>query len=81
MPYIPEDTREKVLRTNDSAVGGELAFQFLHLARRYIASKGDSVNYNSFADVIAALEVAKFIFQDEDVRAYESFKRRENGDV
>jgi hypothetical protein len=81
MPYIKQMDRKHIDMGSPPRVGGELAYVFLAAARQYIANKRDAANYNSYADVIAAMEVAKFIFQDEDVRWYEAVKRQQNGDV
>lgn len=81
MPFITQEARDRVHTTNLATTGGELSFLFLFHARRYIATRGPSLCYDDFADVVAALEGTKFVFQDEDLRRYEATKRHENGDV
>ena len=78
MPYIKPETRSKV--ESQGALGsGELKYQVTRVIEKYRATHDDS--YQTFNDIIGALEGAKLEFSRRVVAPYEDRKRRENGDV
>jgi hypothetical protein len=74
MPYISQDRRGRLPET-----AGELNYAFTYLINYYRGLKGAS--YQTFNDIIGALEGAKIEFYRRIVIPYEDEKRRENGDV
>ncbi len=80
MPYITQKRRAD-FRVYASApeTAGELNFLFTDLALSYLDNNGTS--YQSFNDIIGALEGAKLELYRRKVAAYEDSKIAENGDV
>lgn len=81
MPYIPLDGRTG-FSTNAEAIPadpGQLNYAITAIIVRYIRSKG--TRYQTFNDVLGALEGAKLEFYRRVVVPYEEGKRELNGDV
>jgi hypothetical protein len=80
MPYIKADKRwdiqsGAVLPT----IAGELNYKITQVLLDYVKSKGAS--YQTFNDILGALEGAKQEFYRRVVSKYEDQKISENGDV
>lgn len=83
MPFTTPGKRY-LARQQGAYDGGDLAYLFLYEARRFLRHRVEDardLRYQDFANVLAAFESAKFVFQDQDMREYEATKRHENGDV
>jgi hypothetical protein len=82
MPYIFEDDRDRLDHTDlfDLApdTAGELNYAFTTLALNYL---GRNPSYQSFNDVVGALEGAKLELYRRKVAPYEDTKKMQNGDV
>jgi hypothetical protein len=84
MPYITRE-RRKVLEYNEDCKKefpfspGELNYMFCELAKDYITIKGES--YQTYNDIIGALEGAKMEIYRRLIAPYEENKIKENGDV
>lgn len=82
MPYIRPSTRDKFadgLPRLAPQNPGELNYLFSSLVAAYLDLVG--WNYQSFNDVIGALDGAKMEFYRRHVAPYEDRKIAENGDV
>lgn len=85
MPYIKQEARTQLdssLPQRDEfvpATAGELNYCFTRFAMEYLAVKG--VNYQSFNDIVGALEGAKLELYRRMIAPYETTKCAENGDV
>lgn len=80
MPYIKPEDRETVLkRVRDPRTAGELNFLFTDLINRYLTENG--VCYQSFNDIVGALEGAKLEMYRRLVAGYEDKKIIENGEA
>jgi len=80
MPYIKQEDRDVILnRTRDPRTAGELNFLFTDLINRYLTENG--VCYQSFNDIVGALEGAKLEVYRRLVAGYEDKKIIENGEV
>lgn len=86
MPYITQARRDPVVTEQPPAKGvneplnaGELTFQVAHVTEAYRALKGDS--FQTYADIVAALECAKQEFYRRVAAPYETGKESANGDV
>ena len=78
MPYIKREAQWELLnRAPETA--GELNFLFTIQAKEYIKVKGES--YQTYNDIIGALEGCKMELYRRLVAAYEDKKIVENGDV
>ena len=78
MPYIKESIRDTV--KNDTAFSaGELNYQVTCLLEKYRDLHGDG--YDTFNDIIGALDCTKMEFYRRVVVPYEDEKLKENGDV
>lgn len=83
MPYIKQERRLYVdpVTASDferAKTAGELNYQLTMLIKDYLADKS---GYQSYNDVIGALEGCKLEFYARVVRPYEDTKIEENGDV
>lgn len=84
MPYITKE-RRKSLNVNgwdttfDIQNAGELNYMFTMLALSYLEDMG--VRYQTYNDIIGALEGAKLEMYRRMVAPYEDTKKEENGDV
>lgn len=78
MPYIkPEDRTLYKVRTFKGP--GELNYAFTELCVRYLGERGES--YQTYNDIIGALEGAKLEMYRRRVGAYEDAAKDKNGDV
>ncbi len=78
MPYIPKEERKRVLMNGANSCG-ELNYLFTYWIKKYINDHGQK--YQTFNDIIGALEGAKIEIYRRDIAPYEDCKRNENGDV
>lgn len=82
MPYI-EPKRRKELKIKGieelPQTSGELNYTFTYFINWYLNQKGES--YQTYNDIIGALEGAKLELYARKVRPYEDIKIKENGDV
>ena len=74
MPYIPENRR-----LDDAETAGELSYMFVITINDYIRLKKES--YQTYNDIIGALESVKLEIYRRLVTKYEDKKIIENGDV
>ena len=81
MPYIDLDRKlDLVPKADDTpASPGELNFLFTVIALQYLADEGES--YQTYNDIIGALEGAKLELYRRSISKYEDKKIKENGDV
>ncbi len=78
MPYIKQEDRN--LNTILSPrTAGELNYSFTETIQNYVRTKGKS--YQTFNDIIGALEGAKLELYRRRIADYEDVKIAENGDV
>jgi hypothetical protein len=73
-PYIPKDRRGRLPEN-----AGELNYAFTYLINYYLGLRGKS--YQTFNDIIGALEGAKLEVYRRVAVPYEEIKRAERGDV
>lgn len=78
MPYIKTEDR-KLLQTYTPSTAGELNYTFTLAIMNYIKTKGES--YQTYNDIIGALEGAKLELVRRKVNDYEDIKIQANGDV
>lgn len=88
MPYIPQVHREKYDRAVQliqdefnlsSSNAGQLNYLISKTIQAYTNVKG--YNYQTFNDIIGALEGAKLELYRREVAPYEEVKIKENGDI
>jgi len=79
MPYITPERREALQKGELPENAGELNYLFSVIGGNYIKRKGKS--YQTFNDVIGALEGAKLELYRIVCSRYEDLKREINGDV
>jgi hypothetical protein len=80
MPYITRDRRiELGMREDVPRNAGELNYTFTWAALEYIRENGES--YQTYNDIIGALEGAKLELYRRRVASYEDGKKAVNGDV
>ena len=79
MPYISTKDRLRLFNGASPETPGELNFVITTLIKAYYLRKGSS--YQTFNDVIGALEGAKLETYRIDIAPYEDMKRKENGEV
>ena len=79
MPYITKDRRISKDHFPVPITPGELNFMITLLIQRYMEKR--EPNYQTFNDVLGALEGAKLEFYRRVVVPYEDEKIIENGDV
>ena len=80
MPYILEHQRKQILEERrDPRDAGELNFLFTHVINCYLTENG--VCYQSFNDIVGALEGAKLEMYRRLVAGYEDQKVESNGDA
>jgi len=77
MPYIEEFSREgaEILPTT----AGELSYNFAITVKEYLLLKKES--YQTYTEIIGALEATKLEIYRRLVAKYEDFKIKTNGDV
>lgn len=79
MPYIDPKRRVKIRESIDVKTSGELNYIITQCLCLYRLKHQDS--YQTFNDILGALEGAKSEFYRRVVVPYEEQKRFENGDV
>lgn len=80
MPYIPEFERDLYDPVAVPAkTQGQLNFQITCLLKQYLDAHGYS--YETFNDILGAVEGAKLEFYRRKVVGYEDRKIEQNGDV
>lgn len=85
MPYIKPDYRKKFedsldsLRYSPFTSPGELNYFITEICLGYLGNKGKS--YQTFNDIMGALEGCKMEFYRRKVAGYEDGKIIQNGDV
>lgn len=86
MPYISPTDREFldilvscIKATRNINTAGKLNYLFTHIMKRYLEIKG--VSYQSYNDIIGALEGAKLELYRRQIGDYENSKINEHGDV
>ena len=82
MPYIKKDRR--YIFTQDTTEvfasnAGELNYMVTRLVQAYLKHKGES--YQTYNDIMGALEGAKLELYRRKIAPYEDTKIKENGDV
>lgn len=80
MPYITKDRRDVLsesARIPDTC--GELNYLVTMLVRSYLQRKGEC--YQTYNDIVGALECAKLEVYRRKISLYENLKISENGDV
>ncbi len=78
MPYIPIAARAHV-NLGSMANAGELNYAVTLLIKQYLLQRGEK--YQTYNDILGALEGAKLELYARKIRAYEDNKMAENGDV
>lgn len=78
MPYIDRESKSS-LSFLDARTPGELNYMITKEIIKYVDTRG--LSYQTFNDVIGALESAKLEFYRRAVAPYEDIKIKENGDV
>lgn len=85
MPYINKTRRDALVNDcyeddNDNVENaGELNYEFTMLIKRYMEYHRES--YQTYNDIIGALEGAKLELYRRKLVPYEELKKAENGDV
>ena len=79
MPYIDKKRREELDLKFDPKTAGELNYVITNQLVNYIFLNGES--YQTFNDIMGALEGAKLEIYRRQISPYEDVKARENGDV
>lgn len=79
MPYIPQARRDALNASHAPIKAGELNYLFTKMILNYLYLNEES--YQSYNDILGALEGAKLELYARKVRPYEDKKIKENGDV
>ena len=79
MPYITDTNKEEIGQGKTPSTPGELNYCFTLLAVEYLKNKGE--RYQTYNDIIGALECAKLEMYRRKTAPYEDKKITENGDV
>lgn len=79
MPYIKKERRDLLDLKFDPKTAGELNYVITNQLVNYIFLHGES--YQSYNDIMGALEGAKMEIYRRQIAEYEDVKARENGDV
>lgn len=79
MPYITFDDKHKIRHGDSAKTAGELNYCFTELVKKYLIDKGES--YQTYNDIVGALEGAKLELYRRKVSFYEDSKIKSNGDV
>lgn len=80
MPYITEGRRIDLLKSGHDMEGsGELNYIITRILNRYVEQRGES--YQTFNDIVGALECAKLEYYRRVIAPYEAQKAHDNGDV
>jgi len=78
MPYIKPEAREALTSLSPSSAG-ELNYSITLLVKEYLETLGES--YQTYNDIIGALECAKLELYRRKISGYEDVKIKDNGDV
>lgn len=79
MPYIKQEDRDMIDEGARPDTPGELNYLLTLCLLDYVEDKGES--YQTYNDIIGALEACKLEFYRRRVAPYEDLKIAENGDV
>jgi hypothetical protein len=79
MPYIKQEVRDIITDGGLPVNAGELNYTFTKIILSYIQLKSES--YQTYNDIIGALEGAKLELYRRKIAPYENKKIQENGDV
>lgn len=79
MPYIVQGAKDSLERGAKPHNAGDLTYQLQQVVQDYIESHGRA--YQTYAEVLGALEGCKADFIDRVLLPHERRKRIENGDV
>lgn len=84
MPYIKADRRRAILLSSALKEeylrsSGELNYLITWVAKEYLYNHGES--YQTYNDIMGALEGAKLELYRRKIAGYEKLKIEENGDV
>lgn len=85
MPYVDQTSRDKLsnlintIHLANVLSAGELNYAITNLIIAFIENKG--VSYQTYNDVLGALEGAKLELYRREIIKYEDDKRKTNGDV
>ncbi len=78
MPYIEKEGRRRVLMKGAQSAG-ELNYLFTYWIKKYLHDHGKK--YQTFNDIIGALEGCKLEIYRREIAPYEDIKISKNGDV
>lgn len=79
MPYIKQERKTAIWAGDPPDNAGELNYIITLQIRNYFEKKGKS--YQTYNDIIGALEGAKLELYRRRISLYEDKKRKDNGDV
>ena len=80
MPYIEAETRDRIdILKQAPKTAGELNYIIHHTIEEYLQE--NLHKYQSYNDVVGALECAKLEFYRRMVSSYEDLKIKHNGDI
>lgn len=81
MPYIKSEDRKRLAHFDNQhpQTAGELNYLITLLIQRYVKEKG--ICYQSFNDVVGAMECSKMELTRRFINKYEEEKIEQNGDV
>jgi hypothetical protein len=79
MPYINENDRYIIDTGSKPKNAGEFNYNIHVLMEKYLSYKGE--NYQTYNDIIGALECAKLELYRRRISKYEAVKAEENGDI
>lgn len=79
MPYITPTARAILGSGGTIQTPGELNYSLTQVIKKYLEAHGKS--YQTFNDILGALEGAKLELYRREISKYEDEKRKINGDV
>lgn len=79
MPYILRNRRDELLAWDVPRNAGELNYLFTRMALGYVLHRGES--YQTYNDIVGALECAKLELYRRKAAGYEDGKAIVNGEV
>lgn len=79
MPYITKQRRNDIDQGWLPNTAGELNYQITKIILEYLEDRGE--RYQTYNDIIGALECAKLELYRRKVIGYENVKKIQNGDV
>ncbi len=79
MPYIKQEDRDKLDQGLSPTNAGELNYALHIILEQYLYNKGES--YQTYNDMVGALESAKMELYRRQVAKYEDEKITLNGDI